>query len=484
MSHAGYLELRLDFLKTEDITISNLRKWLRLSEIPVIVTLRRKSNGGEFHGTEAEQVRVIGSAIASGAAFADLEIETVEHFLNGDLAPLKKGPTKLIVSYHNFEETPVDLKAIHERVVAVRPDIVKVATLARSFSDNLRVLNLIERAKHFQVPFIAVAMGELGVYTRIMGPSRGSLLTYGSIAQGQETAAGQFSLEDLEQTYHVDAIDDQTQVYGVLGYPIGHSLSPYIHNSAFGALGLNCRYLPFSVQNLEDFGKHLGTFAGLSVTIPHKLEILKYVDEVDGTVKATGAANTLVKRSGRIVAYNTDVDGVRQALRASLREGIQRAVMLGAGGAARSAAVVLKEANCQVTVLARDPRKARALADEFSFDFDSLSQATQYSGDLLINCTPIGMTPKTDETPVDREAIRYRYVFDMVYNPLETRLLREARDRATVISGSEMFLYQAARQFELWTNSQAPLDLMRRVVLQKLSSVNRAFESGKGLRQA
>jgi shikimate dehydrogenase len=258
----------------------------------------------------------------------------------------------------------------------------------------------------------------------------------------------------------------------VLGYPLGHSLSPSIHNPAFRKEQLNCRYLPFSIKNLPDFRPYLKKFAGLSVTIPHKVGILDYVDDLDDTARAVGAANTLVKRKDKICAFNTDVHGIRHALREALQAGIRRAVLLGASGAARAAASVLRETNCRVTVLARDLKKAHSLAEEFGFDFGSLNQAAKYQGDLLINATSVGMSPGTEETPLDEDSINYRYVFDMVYNPLETRLMRDAKNKAIVISGIEMFIAQAAKQFELWTGLNAPQELMREIVLKRLAAPN------------
>jgi shikimate dehydrogenase len=235
-------------------------------------------------------------------------------------------------------------------------------------------------------------------------------------------------------------------------------------------LGLNARYLPFPIQDLKEFGPHLRRFAGFSVTIPHKVQILDFVDVVDETVKQTGAANTLVHRAGKLLAYNTDVYGTQQALKKAFDDGVDTATLLGTGGAARAAALVLQKMNCEVTVLARDTQKARRFAEEFGFAGDTLSHAASYKGDLLINATSVGMSPGIDQSPLPAKALDYRYVFDMVYNPLETRLLREARLGSTVISGVEMFVAQAARQFELWTEHEAPTQLMREIVLRQLKS--------------
>jgi 3-dehydroquinate dehydratase / shikimate dehydrogenase len=469
---AGYLELRLDYLEASHLNVSNLKRWVQLAGIPIIATLRRKANGGEFLGTESEQVETLKALLGAGVSFLDVEIETVENFLQGDLGPLRRNGTKIISSYHNFEQTPAGLETIYKRLVDVKPDVLKIATLARSFSDNFRLLALVKKATEQDLPIIAVAMGDLGVYSRIIAPSRGSLLGYASFERGRETAPGQIPAEDLDQIYTVNQINKETQIYGVLGYPLGHSLSPYIHNPAFRKEQLNCRYLPFSIKDLTEFRPYLKKFGGFSVTIPHKVNILDYVDNLDDTARATGAANTLVKRKNKICAFNTDVHGIRYALREAFRAGIQRAVLLGAGGAARAAATVLREAKCRVTVLARDLTRARSLAEEFAFDSGSLDQAAAYHGDLLINATSVGMSPQTEETPLDKDSINYRYVFDMVYNPLETRLMRESRDKAIVISGVEMFIAQAVKQFELWTGLNAPQELMHEIVLKRLAAPN------------
>jgi 3-dehydroquinate dehydratase/shikimate dehydrogenase len=468
---ADYLELRLDFLEEPRLCLSTFQNWRRLTEIPLIVTLRRKANGGVFTGTEAEQIMVLERAVEADVSFVDIEIETIENFLHGQLSSLRRKKTQFIASYHNFQETPADLDGICQRLRKVRPDVLKIATFARSFADNFRLLDVVEKTKQGDTPIIAVAMGELGVYSRIVAPSRGALLTYGSLSSGQETAPGQLSARDLKDIYSIQEMNAETQIYGVIGYPVGHSLSPHIHNPAFRSKGLNSRYLPFPLKDLGDFGSHLRRFAGFSVTIPHKVRILDYIDEVDASVKAAGAANTLVRQGNQIRAYNTDVDGIRYALRNALKERDLRVTLLGAGGAARSAALVLKESKCQVTVLARNRAKARLFAEEFGFAYDSLSESFRHRGDLLINSTPVGMFPRIAEIPLPEDSIDYRYVFDMVYNPIETRLMREARSKAKVISGVEMFVAQAARQFELWTGLEAPRALMEAIVVERLSAV-------------
>jgi len=463
----GVVEFRLDYLNPQDLSPTIVGKWVELAQRPVVLTLRRRANGGGFDGSEEAQVQILKSLCG---AFIDLEIETIETFLGGSLASLKPTSSAWIASYHNFRETPANLAAIYRRLQNSGADIVKIATQAMSFEDNFRLLGQAQVAQRDGIPIIIAAMGELGTFSRLMATGRGSLWTYASLQKGRESAPGQFAAADLKHLYSVNDINESTQVYGVIGWPIGHSLSPHIHNPALRQLGLNARYLPFSIKDLKDFGPHLRRFAGFSVTIPHKVRILDFVDVVDETVRQTGAANTLVNRGQKLFAFNTDVYGTDQALKKAFEAGVHRATLLGTGGAARAAALVLKDRECDVTVLARDARKAERFAEEFGFASDTLNQAGRYKGDLLINATSVGMFPAIDECPLPADATKYRYVFDMVYNPLETRLLREARRGSIVISGVEMFVAQAARQLELWTGHQAPAELMRDIVLRQLAS--------------
>ena len=474
------LEFRLDFLDPSHLTPERMQRWVALAGVPVIGTLRRKPFGGRFEGGAVEQLERLGRIREAGFSFLDIEVETLEAVEPTRLKGIRDGSWRLIGSYHDFRETPSDLRSIFRRILAVNADVVKIATLAADFADNFRLLELVSQGRRRGIPVIAVAMGKLGVYSRLVGPGRGALLTYASTRAGQETAPGQFTSRDLKCVYDLNAIDADTLFYGVIGHPIGHSLSPQVHNHAFRRLGLNCRYLPLPTPCLDAFGPYLHRFGGLSVTLPHKVPVLRYVDERHSSVEACGAANTLVRREDGLWAYNTDLDGVRHALRGCLDGPPGRAVLLGAGGAARSAAAVLRDAGWGVAVLARNRSRAEALAGDFGFEADSLDRSSRYGGDLLINATPVGMSPAIHESPVAGEELRYGTVFDMVYNPLETRLLREAGKRARVVSGLEMFVGQAARQCFLWTGREAPLQGMREVALKQLSqSEEWRVESGE-----
>ena len=252
----GVLEFRLDYLKPEDLSAANVGKWVELAQRPVVLTLRRRANGGGFDGSEEAQVRILKSL---RGAFIDLEIETIESFLGGSLAPLKSTSSTWIASYHNFQETPADLATIYRRLKNSGADILKIATQAMSFEDNFRLLEQAQVAQRDGIPIIIAAMGELGTFSRLMATGRGSLWTYASLQKGRESAPGQFAASELKHLYSVDDINESTQVYGVIGWPIGHSLSPHIHNPALRQLGLNARYLPFSIQGPQGLCASLAT---------------------------------------------------------------------------------------------------------------------------------------------------------------------------------------------------------------------------------
>ena len=311
-------------------------------------------------------------------------------------APLKKirdGSWRLIGSYHDFRETPSDLQSIFQRILGVNADVVKIATLAADFADNLRLLELVHRSAAGH-PRHCGGHGGIGRLFPPGGSQPGSHAHLRIHTGGPGDGPRAIHLPGPERRLRLNTIDADTLFYGVIGHPIGHSLSPQVHNHAFRHLGLNSRYLPLPTPKLEAFAPYLKRFGGLSVTLPHKVSVLRHVDEQHPSVAACGAANTLVRREDGLWACNTDLDGVRHALRDCLDGSPGRAVLLGAGGAARSAAAVLRDAGWSVTVLARNRSKAEALAGDFGFEADSLDRSSRYGGDLLINATPVGHVPR------------------------------------------------------------------------------------------
>lgn len=461
---ADIVELRLDYIHELD-----LGRLLAHKPLPVIATCRPVSERGRFSGEESSRLSLLRDACRLGADFVDIELEAWSHFK-------AQGKSKRIISYHNFKETPANLEDIVKRLDSADADIIKIATMAGSISDNLAIFDLLKKS---QRPMIALCMGEDGLISRILAPKFGSFLTFASLSEGQESAPGQIPAAQLKSLYRFDEINEETEIYGVIGNPIAHSMSPAIHNAAFDRLGLNKVYLPFKVEDVVKFVESFKAIGvkGYSVTIPHKEGVLAALDEVDELAQKIGAVNTVLEREGRLFGYNTDSSAAIFSLEPALGESPEgtalsgkRVVVLGAGGAARAVVFALSEKGAKVTILNRTVERAKRLAQEVGAKWGPLSDISKMKMDVLVNATSVGMYPEVDETPVSKEIFRPGLVvFDMVYNPLETRLLREAKEAGCeCITGLEMFVEQAKEQFELWTGKDAPTDLMRQVVLECL----------------
>ena len=428
LTGADCVEVRLDYLN--DPKKSASARWDRLP-LPVIATCRGKERGGQFDGSVEEEIRILEQAAQNGAKFVDIDYRFARSFSNA----------RTIASFHDFSGTPTGLETILDDACAGPGHIAKVATFVDSWADNRRLLSLLSRK--WPKPVIVTGMGDIGQITRVMGPVRGSFLTYASLKDA--SAPGQLSLAEMLNVYRFRRITPLTKVIGIVGFPVGHSLSPNIHNRAFDAMNLDFVYLKFPAPNIADFmenARRLG-IEGCSVTIPHKTAVIPFLDDLTAEAREAGAVNTVARRNDTWVGDNTDVYGIRRAVQSSGFDSAGKdIVVLGAGGAAKAAVAALPKAR-KITVL---PRR-------------EIAQAPNYRCDLLINATPLGMFPAVDTSPVEG-AIPADVVFDMVYNPRITRLLRSARDQGkTVIQGTTMFLAQAARQFEIWTGRPAPPEI-------------------------
>ncbi len=461
------LELRLDyFAATPDIAAL-----IAESPRPVIVTCRPKREGGLFTGPEELRLAWLEEARRRGAAYLDIEGDSFATFRPG-------GRTRLIASYHNFRETPADLPRIVRELEALPCDIVKFAVMGQAPRDNLSVLAQISACRK---PAIGLCMGEYGEASRVLAPRAGAILTFGSLRSGQESAPGQPTVQELIELYRVGYLTDRTELFAVVGDPIAHSLSPTIHNSAFSALGLDRAYLRFRVTDFPTFlrqtAEPLG-LRGLSVTIPHKGAALAAAAEVDELARRVGAVNTLTRLpDGRWRGDNTDLRAALDAiLRAAERCGLALAdapaVVLGAGGTSRALAVGLQTVGCRVTIANRTREKAFALAEELGVSACGLDELRPGQAAVIANTTSLGMYPRVCEPPLTAQFFRPgQVVFDAVYNPQETLFLRLAREQgAQVATGVEMFVGQAARQFELWTGQPAPVELMEHVILESLAA--------------
>ncbi len=467
---AQLVELRLDYIAGE----VNLKRLIDQRPCPVIVTCRRATDGGKWHGSESERLMLLRTAIADGVDYVDLEED-----IAGSIP--RYGTTKRIISLHDFTKTPEDLSAIHARLASKQADIVKLATMANHPHDNVRMLELIRQSN---VPTVGMCMGDMGTPSRILAAKFGAPFTYATFHHERALAPGQLSFRQMLDIYHYDRIDTQTRIYGVIADPIGQGLSPVVHNAAFQAAKINSVYLPFRVpaehlpQFLQD-GPQLG-ICGLSVSIPHKESVLVYCTKVDRAVQAIGAANTLVFQDGQVIGYNTDyraaLDSLAPVLRLSHGEKPLTghvALLLGSGGVAKAIAFGLTHRGAQVVVAARRPEAAQFFQKHFGSRVVDWENRHSVNADVLINCTPVGMHPNVDETPFDRRHLRPSMtVFDTVYNPEQTLLIKEARrQNCVVVTGVDMFIRQAALQFQYFTGQTAPVDLMREELKRTIGPV-------------
>jgi 3-dehydroquinate dehydratase/shikimate dehydrogenase len=464
----GY-ELRLDYLQDFSQFESQLHQMLTRLHFPqTIATCRLANAGGMLRGTLADQAAILLAAVRAGCQWVDVEIETVKE---GGVAFLRElRPAKVIVSFHNFQKTP-PLSSIYRRLVRLPVQAVKIATHARHLRDNLQIRRLVKAHRRSNPRLVALAMGASGIPSRLLSLRWGSAFTYAAPLNFSPAAAGQVSAEVMRSVYRVERLDSHTQIYGVVGSHASISLSPAMQNAAFQAKHVNAVFLPCQTSQLADFL----TFArqlelhGFAVTMPFKRAVLRALDWVDPLANRIGACNTVAMQQGRWLGWNTDAAAVVEVLTKRLRLAGSRILILGAGGAARAAAYAVRAEGAEVIITARREATARTLARGVAAQVVSWEGAESLEVDAVINATPVGMYPHVDSTPIDLARLRVRVVFDMVYFPLDTRFLNEARGRGlTTISGLEMLVAQGARQFEIWTGLSAPRALMEQAVRSAL----------------
>lgn len=474
---AELVELRLDWLShTPD-----LARLLKDRPTPVVVTCRREADKGHWKGTEEQRQTLLRAAVVAGVDYVDIEDDIASQFR-------RYGPTRRIISHHDFEDTPRDLEKIHARMCELDPDIIKLVTMAHSPADGLRMLKLVSQSK---IPTIGFCMGELGVYTRILTGKFGAPFSYATFNKDRELAPGQLSFDEMKNVYRYDDIGPNTAIYGVIGDPIGHSMSPLIHNAAYRVMGMDKVYVPFRVPK-DALNHTLDQFSwldvkGYSVTLPHKEAILSRVTQFDGPAMEIGAANTLyADEDGSWWAANSDYDAALESLQLGLQSAInarqsseasglagKRTLMLGAGGVARAIGLGLVRAGARLTIANRSHDRAAALAAHLGCQQTHWENRASVHPEILVNCTPVGMHPDLDESPFAEHWLQDgMVVFDTIYNPEQTLLIKEAKQRnCHVVTGVEMFVRQAAVQFERFTGHAAPLEVMRAALRRGISAV-------------
>lgn len=481
---AKLLEIRLDYLRNEP----QLSEIIERRRCPLIATIRRREDGGKWPGSEEHRVAVLKGAILAGFDYVDLEDD-----IAGSVA--RFGSTLRIVSHHDFRRIPSDLAALAERMARMDADVVKIAGMGHKATDNFKMLKL---AANASFPVVPICMGEFGLASRVLAGKVGAPFTYAAFNADRVVAPGLLTFDEMDLLYRAGNVTEKTEVFGVIGDPIGHSLSPLVHNTAFDELGMDRVYVPFHVTaaNLEKFMDRMPAagIRGLSVTIPHKELVGHWGDSADRLSLLTGSANTvIVQPDESIEIHNTDGPAAINSLLANLTptdgedptvEG-RSALVLGAGGVAKTLAFCLHEAGAIVTIANRTLLKAQTLAKTIGCKFVDWAQRETVAADIIINGTSVGMHPNVEESPYSAGSIRAGMVFfDTVYNPRMTRLLQDAEERdARVITGVDMFVAQAEAQFEIFTGRQPPEGLMKELVEEELSPARKMLREARWARR-
>jgi len=499
---ADLVEYRIDDFTDE----AEVVKLIEQTPIPCVLTCRPTWEGGHYDGDDQARVALLEHAGLGERApeYVDVELATYQRSANlrqkvnlviDHPGQVRETTTRLILSSHDFEQKPADLwQRIEAMNAAVACRVNKVAWKAGDLRDNIDAFELLLQARK---PTVALCMGEHGLASRVLAKKFGAFLTFAALRDGEGTAPGQPTIDDIRTLYRWDAVTPETNVFGVIGHPVGHSMSPPIHNAGFDAIDYGGVYLPMPIdpsyeafQNVLDrwLGLPALHFRGASVTIPHKENLLRYVrehaGEVDPLAEQIGAANTLaVRDDGSLFACNTDYDGAMDSVCAAMdvqRDDLKgvRVGVIGAGGAARAVVAGFAHHGATVVIYNRTKDKADRLAEEFGGQSDgkvvaaALDKLCDSCCQVFVNCTPVGMHPHVDSSPVEGGAKSFgegTVVFDTIYNPMQTKLLREAAAAGcTTIQGTEMFVRQAAAQFTLWTQNDAPLEVFRDVMIRRL----------------
>ena len=483
----SFLELRLDSLAEPASVIPLLGEFFSdHAETLVIATCRSKAAGGGYVGSPDQELVILTAAAEAGCQIVDTSLETLEglpgeHPLRA-VEAIRGHGAALLISYHDYKNTR-GLEAVLERMERHSPDFIKIVSTARRQAHNLAMLRLLARHSD-RLAMVAFCMGERGIPSRILSTRGGAVFTFAAASEVEATAPGQPTSSILRDLYRIEAIDGSTRVYGVAGNPIRHSLSPLMLNSAFRKESVNAVFLPLrsSRASISDPVLDLlklvlaSPLHGLAVTMPLKQSMLPHLERTDPLSAKIGASNTVVRSSdGKLYGFNTDVAGIVHPLERRLRLKGANILVLGAGGAARAAVFGLMDRGAVVSILNRTAETARKLGRQAGAKVARRDQLRKQKFDVIVNATSVGMPGSAEGTLLEPDEINARLVFDLVYNPIETPLIRQARSRGIpVIPGLEMFVQQGVRQFEIWTGKPAPQADMLRVVLHALRSGQQA----------
>jgi 3-dehydroquinate dehydratase / shikimate dehydrogenase len=480
----AFFEFRLDYLKQPALALPKLKRFIELHpDVTVIATCRRLANGGRFKGSVASEIDILSKATACGCQMLDVELETAGVLKSLDWHKLRSRAA-IIVSHHDFRTTR-KLEETFARMQEIPADYYKIVTTATRLYDNVLMVRFLEE-KSYTHSVVGLCMGEQGIISRVLGLRAGSVFTFAAANPGEETAPGQVSFRTLRDKYRVDFVDAATRIYGVAGDPIGHSLSPVMMNAAFRRENVNAVYLGLHAKKIDDLlacAREL-PISGMSITMPYKQDIVPHLDNTDVLSAKVGACNTVIRGAdGKLYGFNTDVAGIVRPIEKRMPLSGAKVLVIGAGGVGRSAVFGLKERGADVYVMNRTPATAQKLARQAKAKYIKRTDLKKHSFDVIVNGTPLGMEGMLKQSPLAESEIRAKYVFELVYTPAETPLVKMAKTAgAQIIPGIEMFVQQGARQFEIWTGKPAPAEEMRNIVEMELA-VRAAKKNGQALPQ-
>lgn len=480
-----FIELRLDYLKNPATAFPRIRKFLDFHpDATLIATCRRVQNGGKFRGSVASQLEVLMKAAAAGCHITDIELESAQVLKAGDLDKLRSRAA-LLLSFHDFKRTK-DIDGTFAKMKEFSADFYKLVTTATSLYDNVQMMKFLQQ-NHDRYALIGLCMGEQGIISRVLGLRAGSAFTFAAAEKGEETGPGQISAQELRGLYRIESVDAATRVYGVAGDPVEHSLSPYMMNAAFRRENVNAVYVKLHAKKIEDLVACIKDIplSGISVTMPYKEEILPYLQNTDPVTAQIGSCNTVVRgKDGRLFGFNTDMAGFLVPLEAHVDMQGAKVLVLGAGGAAKAAVYGAKSRGAEVFILNRTPAEGQKLAKKAHAKSIKRTDLAKMQFDVIVNATPVGMGNGGSSPLTDKE-LKAKYIYDLVYNPLETKLLKLAKSKGLhTLSGVEMFVSQGARQFEIWTGKPAPYNEMRYCVTRELEERAAAAAPANGKAKA
>lgn len=457
--YADMFEFRLDLMMKP-----NIARLLASTKKPTISTCRPEREGGGFGGTERERIGLLELASVYGAQYVDIELNSSPSVIADFVRHRKE--SKVIASCHLLDGTLFEVGRVYEALRATGADIIKLAYQGEDAFENHLAFEFLGKAKSDRQQAVAMMLGDAGEPSRVLYKKYGGWATYASTEDGKVATPGQIPASLLKTVYCADKLTAATRVFGVVGNPVRQSKGIFLHNPLFRRARKNAVYCRFQTSDIDKFVRFLVPhLSGFSITLPHKQSVMSYLDQVDPAARAIGAVNTVIRRGKKLVGSNSDAPGALDAIERVVKVRGKKMLILGAGGAARAIAYEAKQRGAEVVISNRTARKGQDFAGEFGLGFVKWGKFAGVVFDILVNATLIGMVPDVNKTPVPKSILRNKIVFDAVYNPPITRLLREAKSQgAKIIQGTEMYINQAARQSELYTGRKPETSLMRQIL--------------------